>query len=462
MLTPSAQTGVLGALLLWPEDLTGPIMSRVSEQDFFDPKLRRIFREAREMFLEGRLVDLAIIADRLGPPYPELIAELISLSPSKIGWEAYADELRDSRQLREIQSACVHIASGTMTLKEAEAELAEAAALLIRGQGDRDYSYTELIHRYLDRQNDDTPPDYLDWGIPQLNERVYVSPGSFVILGGDSSAGKTALALQFARHIASTGKKVGFFSYETGEDSVTDRLLANDADVALRRSKLKKLTDSDFTRVTEAGTRSEEVPLRILNTPKYTVSDIRAKVLARQFDVILIDYLQLIPTDGDGRTEIVTSTSIQLHALAQELQVTIIALSQVTLPDPPKQGPRRYITKDDLRESRQLKMDADVILLLDLSDPKDKLSNRVLIVDKNKDGESPHLVLAFDAPHMRFTYVPPPEDSEITKAKELNAKKDANLAAKKEKEKKKEQALKGIPGQAGFTELEGDDDDLPF
>ena len=112
-----------------------------------------------------------------------------------------------------------------------------------------------------------------------------------------------------------------------------------------------------------------------------------------------MDYLQLIDAPGDKRWDIVTNISMQLHRLAQRLRVTVIALSQVTPPD--KSG-TKLITMDDLRESRQIKHDADVVMTLNL-DPDDKYK-RILLIDKNKDGErGPRMRLHFDPEHMTFS-----------------------------------------------------------
>jgi hypothetical protein len=113
----------------------------------------------------------------------------------------------------------------------------------------------------------------------------------------------------------------------------------------------------------------------------------------------------------------------------------------------------------NLRESRQLVQDADAIMMMDLTDLNDYTSPRVLIVDKNKDGCCGRMYLEFDAPRMRFSYIPAFEPSEISEARERNEKMDANRAARQEKERRK----RGIEGQATFRELDpGEGGELPF
>jgi replicative DNA helicase len=283
-----------------------------------------------------------------------------------------------------------------------------------------------------------------------------------VVIGADSSVGKTALALQFALSMAKAGKRVGFFSYETSLSDATDRLAANDADVSLRQLKQKRLSRQDLARIVDAGGRGEKLPLRILETARYTVEHIRAKTLSHGFDVIFVDYVQLIPSRARDRYEAVTQISMALHRLAQDLKITVIGLSQVTVPELDKKGNRRYISMDDLRDSRQLKQDADAVLLLDLSNVKDRSSNRVLIIAKNKDDAIGRIVLSFDPHHMRFAYVPPVEGTDEKASRERVEAMDRNREEKLRKEAEKNKTA--IDGQGVFYEMSDEEDDeaLPF
>lgn len=455
----NAEQAVVGSLLI--DVRTVPVlMQDLTPDDFRDSTLRHVFEAVRELFLEQIPVDPVTVRDRLGGSYETVLGEAIRNTPTAANCREYARILREQRQLRQIQAACQEIVLGETDLPRARELLAQAAALLVEHQTDRDRSYTELISDALGRQNDRKPPDVLDFGIPALTQKLLIGPGRFVILGADSSVGKTALALQFALAAARAGKRVGFFSYETTLPDATDRLLANDADVPLGRAKARKLNAAEILRISDAGSRSSGVPLRILETARYTVEDIRAKTLARQFQVIFVDYLQLIPTRRQDRYEAVTEISIGLHALAQELGVTVVALSQVTLPETNKKGDRRYITKEDLRESRQLKQDADVILLLDLADPTDRDSNRVLLIDKNRDGPLGHLVLSFDPSRMRFSFVPAVEGTDEKASRQRIEAMDRNREERSRKSAEKQKTA--IDGQSTFTEVEGGEEGLPF
>ena len=442
----SAEASVIGSMLIEPKCVP-ELMQELTAEDFTDGTLRLYFETIRRNFLQRIPLDIVTVVSSLGVGeeaqnrHAAKMVDLMTMTPTAANCLYYARIIRDRRQLRQIQAACAAAAQGK-TLEDARELLTKAAGLLVQKQADRDKGYGDLIAELVSRQ-DKTEPDYLDWGIPALNEKLHAGPGRFVILGADSSVGKTALALQFALQI-SKRKRVGFFSYET-----------------TLGLKGKHLTDEEMDAIMEAGERSDKRQLRILETARYTVEDIRAKTIARGFQVIFVDYVQMIPTRRKDRYEAVTEISIGLHALAQELGVTVIGLSQVTVPDTDKKGRRRYISKEDLRESRQLKQDADVILLLDLVDPAVRSGDRVLQIEKNRDGPLAHLFLSFDPSRMRFSYMEPPESDADRKSRERCEKMDANREAKREKERR-EAEQKERQGSL-FTEWEDvNESEIPF
>lgn len=459
----SAEASVIGSMLIEPKCVP-ELMQELTAEDFTDGTLRLYFETIRRNFLQRIPLDIVTVVSSLGVGeeaqnrHAAKMVDLMTMTPTAANCLYYARIIKERRQLREIQQACMAAAKGA-TLEDARELLTKAAGLLVQKQADRDKGYGDLIAELVSRQ-DKTEPDYLDWGIPALNEKLHAGPGRFVILGADSSVGKTALALQFALKI-SEKKRVGFFSYETTLADATDRLMANDADVSLGRLKGKHLTDEEMDAIMAAAERSSKRQLRVMETARYTVEDIRSKTIARGFEVIFVDYVQMIPTRKKDRYEAVTEISIGLHALAQELGVTVIGLSQVTVPETDKKGRRRYISKEDLRESRQLKQDADVILLLDLQDPADRNGYRVLQIEKNRDGPLAHMVLSFDPSRMRFSYVEPPESDADRKSRERCEKMDAKREAEREKElREAEQKKRQGSLLDGWTDVE--EGDLPF
>ena len=397
----NAEMNVIGSLLIDPS-CAGVVFEKLRAENFSDLTLRNLFSAAYKVFLENKPIDPAIVCDRAGgKAYYEPVADVIRLTPTAANVEEYAELVKDYSRLRELNNLGMQLAS-VEDYQEGLRLLAKAEGLLTQSPTRKASSYTEMINEYLDRQASDEPPNYIDWGIPALN-RLRVSPGHYVVLGADSSTGKTALALQLAINIAKKGKRVGFFSYETNRMDAIDRILANTADVLMDRSKDRKLTNKDFARVYTEGDLSAQAALTVIESGEYTIDMLRAETLCERYEVIFIDYVQLIPTNARStRADEVAAISIALRNMAQRLGVTVVALSQVTPPEKDRNGKRRHLTCDDLRESKQLKMDANEILMLDFEDTSKKYGTRVLMVDKNKDGANGMMRLGFDPQHMRF------------------------------------------------------------
>lgn len=406
-----AQAAVLGSLLLEPDKLGGEIMHRVREEDFEDASLRNLFRAAKSLFLSRRPLDPVTLLEEAGSGYEPMIRQILDATPTANNWEIYVEILREDAQISALRILGEKL-SELSNLEAGRKLLAKAEGLLTAQNNRKAANYTEMISDYLNRQNDPAPPNYLDWGIPQLNRGLSISPGRFVVLGAESSVGKTALALQLAYNLACRGHRVGFYSYETSRADAADRILANAAEINLPRSKHKQLTERDYRAAMAEGQRAEKIDLTVVETAGYTVDDLRAETLSGRYDVVFIDYVQLIPGRASERWQVVTETSMALHTMAQQLDVTVIALAQATPPDVGKDGKRRAVRKTDLRESNQLHIDAEAVLMMDLYDPEQPSGLRVLQIEKNKDGSLGKIYLTFDPEHMRFSWAPPPDEED--------------------------------------------------
>ena len=396
-----AQRSLIGALLLDPDRVAGEIFQRARPADFGEPSLRHVYEAARELWNENRPIDPVTLQARCGDDYNKLLADCMRMTPTAENAPAWLDVCRDAAQLSAMQGKALAIINAKTSGEAAEA-YDQIGQLLGDLEDVEDLSVTDLIGGYLDRMHDREPPDYLSWGIAQLDEVLNAAPGQFGVIAADSSVGKTALALQFAYHMAQTGRRVGFFSLETPMENLQDRLMAEKqvAAIPLPATKKKSLTAEDFRRAGEAGMKSDGLSLRIIRKAD-SLDRIRAVTLRRRLDVIFIDYVQLIDAPGRERWDIVTNISMGLHRMAQQLGITVIGLSQIT---PAVKG-QKAPTKDDLRESRQLKQDADFILLL-YPDTEEGVppTARVLEIAKNKDGRCARLRMDFEPEHMTFKY----------------------------------------------------------
>ncbi len=396
-----AQESVIGALLIDPDYSAGLIFQSAKPSHFGETELRHVFEAARELWSENRKLDAITILNRAGSEYEQLLRDCMINTPTARNLPAWLEICQDSARLTAMQAEALAIVNADRADDAASAWERMGTMLQDADQGE-DLSLAELIGDYCDRMQDKRPVRYLNWGIESLDRDLYVSGGQFGVIAADSSVGKTALALQFAYHMAADGHRVGFFSLETPKENLEDRLLAQYqvAGIPLPSTKRKKLTEEDLRAAGEAGMRSDQIYLRILRNYE-TLERIRAKTIQRRFDVIFIDYVQLIDAPGRERWDIVTNISMGLHRMAQQLGITVIGLSQIT---PAVKG-QKAPTKDDLRESRQLKQDADFILLL-YPDTEEGVppTARVLEIAKNKDGRCARLRMDFEPEHMTFKY----------------------------------------------------------
>lgn len=399
----TAQVGVIGSLLI-DERCAGEVFGSAKPEYFTDATCRAVFLTARNLWYERKPIDPIVISAALGGK-ASFLAEVMRRTPTAANVGYYLDILESAKRYLDIRHAALDILEST-TLDDAMEAYERIGKTMTRTGKIESVSWTDCVMDYLDRMQDPAPLDYLTWGLPELDERLHVEPGDYVIIGAESSAGKTALALQFAYSQAAAGKSVGFFSLETKRQRLTNRLMAETqiAGIDMQRTKLKKLSPKDYERAGDAGVRSDNIPLRII-TNAYRIEDIRSETIMSGYQIIYVDYLQLIRYPASSRHESVTNISIELHRLALELGVTVVALSQVTNSE--KGGKRKAATKDDLRESDQLLQDAEVIMMLNKTSP----NTRLLTVEKNKDEGMAVIDLKFDARHMSFGYLPPPKSN---------------------------------------------------
>lgn len=392
-----AQLALIGCMLIQPE-ISGEVLQQVRQEDFSDAALRSVYEAARQVFLSGRATDPVLVRDSAGKEYTETLRDAMNAVGSVAFWEDYAGIVREGGALRRMQAAGLHVA-GCTTAAEARAALAEAEGLVSDRPSLRLSPIGDSVGEFVDRMRDKKRPNYLPWGFRFLEQRLTAEEGDFLLIGADSSVGKTALATQLAWSIARGGRKVGFFSLETSCRKLTDRIVAQQARISLKDIKDHALSDDELMGVSAWQSDAARTPLEIVEAAGYSVADLRSLTLSRQYKVIFADYVQLLSAPGKDRWEIVTSVSMDLHRLAQELGVAVIGLSQITAPD---KKTKAAPDKDSLRESRQLKQDADAILMLSLDDPNDPASIRWLDIAKNKDGPLGNFALAFDPRYMSF------------------------------------------------------------
>lgn len=233
-----------------------------------------------------------------------------------------------------------------------------------------------------------------------MDESLYAQLGDFVVVGGYPSAGKTMLSIQFALSMAKE-YSIGYFSLETSTQKLIDRLISHLAQIPLSHIKDRALNESEWERVAKATSELTRMKIHFIDAGGMTVRDIQAQTLAGRYQVIVVDYLQLIHDSGHGRYEQVTNISIGLHTLARKHNIAVIALAQLSRAEK-QQGVFIPPSLSSFRESGQIEQDADIAFLLWPSDPNNNRSSRILKVGKNKEGERLKLELGFDGNMQTF------------------------------------------------------------
>ena len=396
----TAEQGVLGSMLIDGEAI-GPMLAAVRPEDFQRPENRNIFQAFRELYGQGKACDPILINEYMGGSYRQYLADLMELTPTAANAEEYARVLRESSRLWRLRTIGDKLAQAEDL--ESCRKLADQAGLLLCDRSEvRKTDMKQGLKEFFLRHGGGQQKEFIRWGISWLDERLHIGGGDMVVIGGQASSGKTAFALQLAFHIARQ-KRVGFFSYETGNEKLIDRTVACQTLVSYEKVMTDKLEREDMQQIYEMRRELEEPDMEYLETNGWTVSDIGAYAMARRYDVIVVDYLQKIAVTSQGRYlgdyERVSRVSSDLQQLGRQTGRIIIALSQLSRPGKDGLGP----TMASLRSSGQIEQDADVVLLLYRENEQDTESRRKLVIAKNKDGRANEgTLLEFDGDNQRF------------------------------------------------------------
>lgn len=394
-----AQRSVIGSMLFDGEHVAGLVMHRSREEDYTG-EYKTLFRACRELFQAGKPVDAVTVADKVGRSYALFLHELMEETPTAANVEVYLDILVEQSKLLRLQSLAASLVS-CVSLEDAQKLVEQQQRILGDRPGVKIVGMEQGLLSFYDRQRQ--PANLVPWGLDKVDGTFRCEYGDFVVLGGYPSAGKTAFSLQLAWTQAKD-KRVGYFSLETHPDKIIDRTVTAVCGVDFGRVKEHNLQESDWREIECRSTAMVGRKLEIIQAGGLSVVDIQALALAGRYDIIYIDYLQLIAPQDRRRSDVeqVTQISKDLHVMAQTTGITVCALSQLSRPQ--KGGENEKAPGlHSLRQSGQIEQDADGVLLLYKEEPNNPRSRRCLKIAKNKDGEAGGIVyLVFDGAHQRF------------------------------------------------------------
>jgi len=416
-----AERGLLGAILLHNAlfDDVGPLLR---DDDFALPAHQRVFRALSEMRLRNQTMDLVTVTDLLQQK-GELeavggagkLAELVAGLPVLDSAEHYARIVRDKSVLRRvIQQASQIIASAYASPEDAETVLTQAEQSILQVgertlQGSlvslKDYSKTAMdtLEKLSQRGEHVTG---VPTGFGQLDDLTSgLQRSDLIILAARPSVGKTAFALSLALNAARHGRTVALFSLEMSAEQLFFRLLAMESRVDLQKLRTGRIPKDQRGTVSQAFVRLEKMPVYIDDSPLLNVLEMGAKLrrLKRThgLDMAVVDYLQLMRGAGkfENRNQEVSSISRGLKALAKELELPLVALSQLSRASE-KRGENKEPILSDLRDSGSIEQDADLVLFLHRNtlprpEDADAQSRARLIVAKQRNGPTDSVQLTF-------------------------------------------------------------------
>lgn len=426
-----AEQSILGGLML-DNQVWDKISSNLCETDFYRTEHRILFRAIVDLSRREQPFDVVTLLDALkshnalddagGEAY---LFELANNTPSVANITAYADIVREKSVQRQLIAVANEIADSAYNPLGREVpellDFAETKVFAIGEQTGSDggpESIKSILARAVEKidalYNSGDSLTGLPTGLRDFDEKTSGLQGSdLIIVAGRPSMGKTTLVMNMAEHAAIHSQKpVLVFSMEMPGDSLAMRMMSSLGRIDQHRVRTGKLEDEDWPRITSAVHMLSEAPLFIDDTAGLSPAEMRARArrLAKehgQLGLIVVDYLQLMKVPGfkaDNRTAEISEISRSLKALAKELQVPVIALSQLNRGLEQRQDKRPVMS--DLRESGAIEQDADIICFIYRDevyneDSPDK-GTAELIIAKQRNGPIGKVRVAFLGKYTRF------------------------------------------------------------
>jgi len=423
-----AEKSVLGSMLI-DEEAIGLAVEILDETWFYDDANRRIYKAVIDLYQSRKNVDLVTLSNRLksdgildqvgGATY---LSGIIDLVPTSANVEHYAHIVKDKGVLRRLIKNATNIISDSYGSSGSVEEAVDNAERLIFEvaefkQSQKTVHIKELVKegiedldRLYQRKEHITG---IATGFTKLDNMTSgLQKSELVIVAGRPSMGKSALAVSIAEHVGIEQKKgVAMFSLEMSKEQLVQRMLCSQARVDAHKVRSGFLSPADWPKLTAAASKLSEANIFIDDTPAISALELRAKARRlkahNDIDLIILDYLQLMQgstTRSDSRQQEISDISRSIKALAREIKVPIIALSQLSRAVESRQDHRPQLS--DLRESGAIEQDADLVILLMREEYYNPTEENRGIADlniaKQRNGPVGTIKLSFIKEYMRF------------------------------------------------------------
>lgn len=383
--SPEAEQAVLGAMLL-DSDAALRGAELLDDTMFYREGHRRLWRALRALVEQRMVVDYVTVRDELARRGDleaaggiDYLDELVNTVPTAANLEYHARILRDKAIQRRLIEAATQIITETYEQKQSASELLDAAEgkIFRIAEQRREDGFTrikEMLWPTMERietlQGGNGALTGVPSGFTDLDELTTgFQRSELIIVAARPSMGKTAFCLNIATHAAIEGFGVAIFSLEMSKDSLVQRMLCAEARVDSQAVRRGTLRDTDFTRLARAAGILQNSPVWIDDTPSLTLLEMRSKArrLRAENDVrmVIVDYLQLMrsPEYSDNRVQEISDISRSLKGLARELEIPVVALSQLSRASE-QRGGERIPVLSDLRDSGAIEQDADLVMFI--------------------------------------------------------------------------------------------------
>lgn len=393
----TAMASVLGALLMDSKYCAGDIVFKLDVEHFATAEYQNIFTAIKTRWQEERPIDATLILGDMGTDsieYRRILLGLLEFSPTAANYREYLGLLLLEYKKYRAAVICEELGelSRVYDHEGLKGKLEELSSVIdgVDTQ-ERPWSLSEMFVDFMGRLG--TVPNYLRYGIPKLDQRLYTEMGDYIVIGARPSAGKTALALNLAAKFGEQHKTI-FFSMETGYSKLADRFFSNTLHIELRKIKTGDVDDHTFVKAKENFKAQTGNQLYFKKSAGMKAEEICAVALRERAKIIIVDYIGLVASNKKTDYETVTYNSKFFHTFSQRHGVTVVCLCQLS-----RAGADGVPTMANLRDSGQIEQDADVIMLLyELEESGD----RRMIVEKNKEGRTGRFDLGFEGEYQRF------------------------------------------------------------
>ncbi|MGO1434238.1 MAG: replicative DNA helicase [Canibacter sp.] len=426
-----AEQSVLGGMLL-SKDATADVTGLLRGPDFYVPKHEVVYEAIIDLYSRGEPTDVITVTDQLTKTGDlqraggvEYLHTMTGIVPTAANASFYAEIVAEKALLRRLVEAGTRIAQMGYAAEGEAIELVNSAqSEIYQVTGDdqsEDYvPLSEAVDSAVEEIERANMAEDGMLGIPtgfaELDEKTNgFAPGQMVIIAARPAMGKSTLALDVARSASvHAGATTVFFSLEMGRTEIATRLLAAEASIPMQALRKGNLEPRDWTKIAATTNRINEAPLFIDDSPNLTLVEIRAKCRRlkqrHNLKMVVIDYLQLLSSGkkAESRQQEVSEFSRALKLLSKELEVPVVALSQLNRASEQRSDKMPAIS--DLRESGSLEQDADMVILLHRESSYETDNPRAgeadLILAKQRNGPTGTITVAFQGMYSRFQDMP--------------------------------------------------------